>query len=126
MLNPPDEQTELKANSVPNYCLIGALDNPDVDLLIDRIKKWRQIRWWKIGHQAIASRQSTRLTHCLHDTDCNIFMDIKLWDTPRTVMATIKASVEITRFRLYLWVTIASPKMQRTWQVPMESSYGQL
>jgi orotidine-5'-phosphate decarboxylase len=99
MLNPHNERTELRANSVPNHCLIGALDNSDVDILVDRIKKWRLIRWWKIGHQAIACRQSTRLINCLHDTDCNIFMDIKLWDTPRTVMATIKAYGENNRIQ---------------------------
>jgi len=100
MLNPDKEQTEVEeAKSVPNSCLIGALDNPDVDVLINRIKKWRQIKWWKIGHQAIACRQSTRLTNCLQDLDCNIFMDLKLWDIPRTVMATIKAYGENNRIQ---------------------------
>jgi orotidine-5'-phosphate decarboxylase len=98
MLIPHKEQMEVEeAKSVPNSCLIGALDNPDVGVLVNRIKKWRQIKWWKIGHQAIACRQSTRLTNCLQDLDCNIFMDLKLWDIPRTVMATIKAYGENNR-----------------------------
>ena len=78
---------------------------------------------WPSGY---SSRQSTRLINCLHDTDCNIFMDIKLWDTPRTVMATIKAYGENNRIQALSLVTIASPKMQRTWLIPMELSYGRL
>lgn len=74
--------------------IIVALDVPssrEIGPLVDRLPK--SLRWYKAGLELFCAEGPAALAP-LHERNCNIFLDLKLHDIPRTVERAVKSAAQ--------------------------------
>lgn len=99
--------------------LIVALDGPlkEAKYLYDKWKE-RGITIWKVGHQWLSQTKDL--------PEGNIFLDVKLWDTPDTVRQAIKnygaQNLYSISLRSYIPIDTLEPGSMKLWLITALSS----
>ncbi|AEE14586.1 orotidine 5'-phosphate decarboxylase [Thermodesulfobium narugense DSM 14796] len=91
--------------------VIVALDLEDLREIEERVKELSSLtKWFKIGYQMISSIGIKESVRIVKSFECNVFLDMKLYDIPNTVSKAIKNLTKLDIDMITIHVS-GGPKM---------------